>query len=110
MPIPTVPTAPDPPGPGTIESFAAALRFRRDPLGNSFALIRRHGDLVASRFGPWWFYSLVRPDHVRHVLQDNHQNYVKGDLIERTKPLIGDGLFSSEGNVWRRQRRTIQPA
>ena len=73
-------------------------------------MIGRYGDLICSRLGPWRFYSVFRPEHVRHVLHDNHQNYVKGELIERTKILIGDGLFSSEGDVWRRQRRTIQPA
>jgi cytochrome P450 len=102
--------APDPPGPGTFETLAGAARFRRNPLGEAFAIIRRHGDLVCSRFGPWRFYSIFRPDHVQHVLHDNHQNYVKGDLIERTKILIGEGLFSSEGDTWRRQRRIIQPA
>ncbi len=73
-------------------------------------MIRRYGDVICSRFGPWRFYSLFRPEHVRHVLQDNNHNYVKGELIERTKILIGDGLFSTEGDVWRRQRRTVQPA
>ena len=100
----------DPPGPGTIETSVVAMRFRRDPLGESFAMIRRYGDVICSRFGPWRFYSLFRPEHVRHVLQDNNHNYVKGELIERTKILIGDGLFSTEGDVWRRQRRTVQPA
>jgi len=100
----------DPPGPGTIETTVVATRFRRDPLGESFAMIRRYGDVICSRFGPWRFYSLFRPEHVRHVLQDNNHNYVKGELIERTKILIGDGLFSTEGDVWRRQRRTVQPA
>jgi cytochrome P450 len=47
---------------------------------------------------------------VKHVLQDNNQNYVKGPIIERTKILIGEGLFTSEGDFWRRQRRLAQPA
>ena len=44
--------ASDPPGPRTIETVAAALRFRRDPLGESFAMIGRYGDLICSRLGP----------------------------------------------------------
>ena len=53
---------------------------------------------------------LYHPDHVKHVLQENNRNYWKGNLIARVKPLIGEGLFTSEGDFWRRQRRLAQPA
>jgi cytochrome P450 len=101
---------PDPPGPGTLETVALAVRFRNDPLGGTLWAFERYGDVVCWRFGPRRLYSIFRPEHIQHVLHDNHQNYVKGDLVERTKVLIGDGLFSSEGSTWRRQRRIIQPS
>jgi cytochrome P450 len=40
----------------------------------------------------------------------NNQNYIKGERIKITSPLIGNGLFASEGEFWRRQRRMMQPA
>ena len=55
-------------------------------------------------------YLFTHPDAVKHVLQDNNQNYVKGEIIGRVKVLIGEGLFTSEGDFWRRQRRLAQPA
>jgi cytochrome P450 len=50
------------------------------------------------------------PDHVRRVFVDNHANYTKGIGIERVRILLGNGIMASEGDVWRRQRKLIQPA
>lgn len=50
------------------------------------------------------------PKIIRHVLQKNHKNYKKSEL--QTKLLaqyIGNGLLTSEGEYWFRQRRLIQP-
>jgi cytochrome P450 len=100
---------PDPPGPRTIGTLAAIPRFRREPFTEILAINDRYGPLVCSRFLSRRFYSVCHPDHVRHILHDNHRNYVKGELIGRTRILIGNGLFSSEGDTWRQQRRIIQP-
>ncbi len=49
-------------------------------------------------------------DHAYHVLVENWQNYVKGEIIERVAFLLGNGLMVSEGELWKNQRRMIQPA
>jgi cytochrome P450 len=54
---------------------------------------------------------LNSPDDIKRVLQDNHFNYRKGErYIRALEPLFGRGLLISEGDLWRRQRRAIQPA
>ncbi|MBS0319434.1 MAG: cytochrome P450 [Proteobacteria bacterium] len=53
---------------------------------------------------------LSHPDHVRHVLVDRAANYVKGVGIERVAILLGKGLMTSEGALWRADRRALQPA
>lgn len=50
------------------------------------------------------------PEFAHHVLVENWQNYVKGQFIKRVAVLLGNGLMVSEGEVWKRQRRMIQPA
>ncbi len=48
---------------------------------------------------------------VRQVLLTNAANYQKSRDTRRVlRPLIGDGLFISEGPLWRRQRRLLMPA
>lgn len=84
--------------------------MRRDPLAFVSGLKRDYGDVVLVRMGPVHVYMLFHPNDVKHVLQENNQNYVKGPIIGRVKVLIGEGLFTSEGPFWRRQRRLAQPA
>jgi cytochrome P450 len=58
-----------------------------------------------------WFYLITHPEGVEHSLQKNARNYRKPDiLIKPVRLLMGNGLFSSEGDFWLRQRRLMQPA
>lgn len=51
------------------------------------------------------------PAVIRHVLVDNWENYGRSPATIRIlRPLIGNGLFLSEGEDWKHQRRTIAPA
>ncbi len=105
-------TAPSrrPPGPSYWTPFGPARAMRRDPLGFIANIAREYGDVARLGLGPMHVYLIHHPDGVKHVLQDNNQNYVKGPVIDRVKILIGEGLFTSEGAFWRRQRRLAQPA
>lgn len=51
-----------------------------------------------------------KPEYVKHVLQDNNKNYVKSFGYEVLARLLGQGLLTSEGDFWRKQRRLAQPA
>jgi cytochrome P450 len=52
-----------------------------------------------------------KPEYIEHVLLSNHANYGKSHFLRRMLgPLLGEGLLISEGELWRRQRRTMAPA
>jgi cytochrome P450 len=53
---------------------------------------------------------LNHPDDVKRVLVTNHRNYLKGLAIDRVRILLGDGIMTSEGDLWNRQRHMMQPA
>jgi cytochrome P450 len=72
--------------------------------------LRKYGDVVRYQLGPLTAHLVLHPDDVKHVLQENHANYEKGRGTKRLKLLLGDGLLTSEGELWRRQRRLAQPA
>lgn len=50
------------------------------------------------------------PADIKRILVTQHRNYTKGVGLDRVKILLGHGIMTSEGDLWRRQRRMIQPA
>jgi cytochrome P450 len=99
-----------PPGPSYLTPFLVGREMRADPLGFVGRLFGDYGDVSLLRMGPVQAYMFFHPDDVKHVLQERHTNFVKGPIVGRVKILIGEGLFTSEGDFWRRQRRLAQPA
>jgi cytochrome P450 len=90
--------------------YGSVAWSRRDPLGFLMEGFRRFGDVFRYQVGPFVYHLVSHPDHVEYVLQHNHRNYPRSWFYRRTKEVIGDGLVSSEGEPWRRQRRMVQPA
>jgi cytochrome P450 len=74
-------------------------------------LFARHGDIyrvfVPARKS--YTYVVHHPDDVKRVLVSNHRNYTKGVGLDRVKILLGKGLMTSEGDLWKRQRYMMQP-
>jgi cytochrome P450 len=96
------------PGPRGIWPFGIALEEDRDPLGFLVRAQRRYGDIVHYRHGKQPFYLLNKPEYVKHVLVDRASNYPKPQGPPSL--LTGNGLFKSEGELWKKQRAAIQPA
>jgi cytochrome P450 len=59
---------------------------------------------------PWkGLYIFSRPEQAEHVLAAHQGNYVKPLTYRSLQMMLGDGLLTAEGTVWRRHRRIIQP-
>ncbi|MBK8352558.1 MAG: cytochrome P450 [Saprospirales bacterium] len=50
------------------------------------------------------------PEWIKYVLVDNNKNYGKSFAYDSIKLFLGNGLLTSEGEFWKRQRRLAQPA
>ncbi|MEO1620882.1 MAG: cytochrome P450 [Cyanobacteria bacterium J06632_3] len=99
------------PGPSRYMLFQmAALQTR--PLEFLGELWHEYGDLVRIPVMPGFtIFSSVHPDHAEHILSTHSARYAKPDFFLKPMGLVqGQGLFSSEGDVWKRQRRLMQPA
>src|SRR5204862_3140 len=74
-------------------------------------LFTRYGDIYRfyspARRAPMWV--INHPDDVKRVLVSNHKNYTKGIGLDRVKILLGNGIMTSEGELWKRQRYMMQP-
>ena len=82
-----------------------------DSLERMAELFARYGD-VYRVFAPGrksHTYVIHHPDDVKRVLVSNHRNYTKGVGLDRVKILLGKGIMTSEGELWRRQRLMMQP-
>jgi len=99
------------PGPRGHLLLGSARDLQRDPLRFGLAMTQQYGDIVRIRLLLWPAYLVNHPDGVKHVLQQNQQNYNK-DLYpyQIFKPLLGRGLVTNDGKSWLQQRRLMQPA
>jgi enediyne biosynthesis protein E7 len=82
-----------------------------DSLERMIELFARHGDtyrvFVPARRS--YTYVIHHPDEVKRVLVSNHRNYGKGLGNDRIRILLGKGILTSEGDLWKRQRYMMQP-
>jgi cytochrome P450 len=70
---------------------------------------RTFGDIYKASVYGVRMYGIRDVEFAHHVLVENWQNYVKGQGIRRVALLLGNGLMVSKGELWKRQRRMIQP-
>ena len=95
-----------------------ALRFPDGPTGVSLKdtqgrtdfvadCFDRYGDIFHTQLGFTHLYYFRHPDHIQQALiQEASKLRKRQDLV----PYLGQGLLTSHGELWKRQRRLIQPA
>ncbi|WP_157947677.1 cytochrome P450 [Abditibacterium utsteinense] len=116
QPNSSVPTLPDfpitkAPGPPNYSVLRHLRRAARDPIGFYQSYWKQYGDITRLHwYGPFNAFLCVHPSMVERVLQANWSNYPKGFFYKRLAVFTGKGLFTSEGDLWLRQRRLAQPA
>jgi cytochrome P450 len=73
--------------------------------------VREYGDIYKASVYGGNVYVVNAPLYTEHVLLDNWQNYIrKGQAVKRIALSLGNGIISSNGALWVKQRRMIQPA
>jgi len=105
-------TAVVPQGPKGGRVMGNMREFNRDTLGFVGRCAREFGDVVLTRFLYVPAYFLFHPEHIEYVLASGSKNFIKPISFKSPffRRLVGNGLVTSEGDFWRRQRRLAQPA
>jgi cytochrome P450 len=103
-------TATLPPGPKSRSPLGHGAEFIRDTVGFLRTCAREYGDIVTFRTGPQRTFLLNHPDYIEDVLVTRNHEFIKPFALRRMNLFLGNGLLSSDGEAWRRQRRLTQPA
>lgn len=99
-----------PPGPPPTAALRMLMAMGSDRLGMMTSAASKYGDVARLPVGPKRLYFFNHPQHAKHVLADNSANYQKGIGLVHARRALGDGLLTSDGELWRKQRQVIQPA
>lgn len=101
-----------PPGPKGTRVMGVMREFNRDSLGFIERMQREYGDIVWMRFLYVPAIFLYHPDDIEYVLTTNPKNFIKSMSLRSNffQRLVGNGLLTSQGEEWKRQRRLSSPA
>ncbi len=103
------------PGPSVTDSVRALPELQRDVLGWISRQRAIHGDVFASRFPRWvpgapaMVVYACQADAAHEILTDPQRFVKRSPVYSEMAAALGDGLLTTEGEVWRGQRRTLQP-
>jgi cytochrome P450 len=96
--------------PGALPLFGHLFQFKRNPLTFFAAHANQMGQLYRIKLLHKEYLVVNHPDAIRHILVNNVKNYSRRKSYAFLQELLGDGLLTSEGEPWRKQRRLSQPA
>jgi cytochrome P450 len=98
--------APEPRGYPLVGVLPSLLR---DPFRFLMQTAREHEGIVRLRVAGREAFLLSDPDYVDRVLVEHPDIHQRGAIFDTFRAVIGDGLFTADGDVWRRHRRIMTP-
>jgi cytochrome P450 len=97
-----------PPGPSTNLLWAKEPSIRKDILGYFHNSIREFNGISRAKVGPYHYVGISEPAYIERIFT-HPEIYEKGRDAKALCFLLGNGLVTSEGEFWLKQRRLIQP-
>lgn len=89
--------------------WKSMFEFPKDPITFFQEKSKIHGDTFYVKFPTEKILITANPSLTKHILTTNHKNYPKSATYDNLSKLLGNGLVTSKGDFWRKQRRIAQP-
>jgi cytochrome P450 len=99
-----------PPGPSEGLRRWSLAPLSASPLEYFSRIARDYGDVAGLRILNFKTLFVNHPDTIEEVLVTHARKYTKGRVLRANRHVFGEGLLTSEGDFWLRQRRLAQPA
>ncbi len=96
--------------PGKLPFLGHLLLFRKDPYKFLQMNCEEMGPIFSFHLLNRKFYVLNHPEFIKHVLVSNAKNYSRKSSYKFLEEILGQGLLTTEGELWRKRRRLSQPA
>lgn len=95
---------------GGLPFFGSLFEYQKDRLSLFERMVRECGDVAAMHFGPFSLTLFNTSEYVHSIMVEHAYDFDKGDKLHNSfRPIVGNGLFSSEGDFHRRQRKLMAP-
>lgn len=99
------------PGPWHVPGLGAYLSIKNDAISYLTGLQQTYGDLVQFWVGPHKLLLLSSPEELHRISVDDARIYIdKTRLYESLHPILGLGLVTAGGELWKKHRKQMQPA
>jgi len=99
-----------PPGPDSDFLAEYLPQLQRDWLGFLRRCANRYGDIVYLNLPGMPLCLINNPNYIEDILVKDNRNFIKDVALRSQTAVYGNGLLTSEGSFWLKQRRLIQPA
>jgi cytochrome P450 len=100
-----------PPGPKSSPALDTLFGFSAEALADLQKIARDYGDIASFSQQGNPRILLSHPDWITQVLVVQHSRFHKSELTQQSLgDFLGEGMLTSEGDLWRRQRSLAQPA
>jgi cytochrome P450 len=106
----TIKPQPLPRGPKGRPLVGVLPQMRRRPLQFMTECARTYGDALQVKIAHLQACLFSHPDLVEEVLVTQNRKFIKPQLLKQASEVLGNGLLTSDGDFWLRQRRLAQPA
>jgi cytochrome P450 len=105
-----MPSITRPPGPKGHFLLGVLPEIRKDDVKFATRIAREYGDIVYLRVVNIPTYLISHPRYIEEILVTNYRNFIKAVYLRESRRLFGEGLLTSEGDLWVRERRMGQRA